>query len=772
MPTLKLLPREPRTQPMPGDPHVALEPAAADELEDKSAVVAPVLETGGLKLDQPGIDRLVQLALERIDELRSEMGIEVGGSTGSTGWAWEREKNQLQYDNSWDWRNAADTIFEYSNFSPNIAKRFARLIAARTSDDLIGTDPFFSCMPTEHGGDAELAKQAESYVQDQLSNSNARAAIKEAQKVALIRNEAVVKITFVNNETHFVGPGIVAVGPFQYRADPTPDNPTGIFNFAAGDPVVTPRGKYIYEKDDVFEDPNVQGLFRLKKEAKVAFTTAFQFQYFEDLDQTLEGYEGIDLRTLDYRDFLCPLKVASIHEADICVHLFDEQWERMKARFKNFAISEAYQKAEYMAGEKQPKLEKGEQESGSKILRIGNYADVYMRCNPYEGTPDDPGRDSEVWMVIDLNSKKLVWADFLGNHMKRRPFEVIPGVEKVQNRWYGTGVFEMLAHKQLYIDTQFNRVNWKSSKSSNVRFRVKNAVDEWKNGEQMEFGTDTVYNVNNPLFNAQNPPLFSVQLTDIDEYAMKLLELMIQAGSTEIGIVGPDDGAMAGLETTKLAEGIRSLERTGNLLLKFTETDHAEGISAILDQCVDIILERMDENEVIYDPESQALYQINRDEIRRLRKSVRLLLTRSRSTETIQTARMVIQLCREYYEAITPYEQFKLRGEYVRQLKALETPDADTLLKEVTKEEADAWLEAQKTAPPPLPPKTSIAAKWGDLERSEQEQVLRREGIEPAKFDEVIAARNEEAKLEVKKEGAIAKAKEDAKPDPAPPKKK
>jgi hypothetical protein len=299
-------------------------------------------------------------------------------------------------------------------------------------------------------------------------------------------------------------------------------------------------------------------------------------------------------------------------------------------------------------------------------------------------------RESEVWMVIDLNSKKLVWADFLGNHMKKRPFEVIPGIEKVQNRWYGVGVFETLAHKQLYIDTQFNRVNWKSSKSSSVRFRIKNAVDEWKAGEQIEVGGDKIYNVNNPLFNAQNPPLFAVQLTDIDEHAMKLIELMIQAGSTEIGIVGPDDGAMAGLETTKLAEGIRSLERTGNLLLKFTETDHAEGISAILDQCVDVILERMDENEIIYDPETQALYQLNRDEIRRLRKSVRLLLTRSRSTETIQTARMVIQLCREYYEAINPYEQFKLRGEYVRQLKALETPDADTLLKEVTKDEADA----------------------------------------------------------------------------------
>jgi hypothetical protein len=755
---------------MPGDPHVALDPAAVDDGE--SEVVAPVLETGGLKLDQPGIDRIVQLALDRIDELRSEQGIEQGGSCGMGGWAWEREKNQLQYDNSWDWREATNTIFEFSNFSLNISKRFARLIAARASDDLIGTDPFFSCMPTEHGGDAELAKQSEAYVQDQLSSSNARAAIKEAQKVALIRNEAVVKVTFVNNDTHFVGPGIVAVGPFQYRADPTPDNPQGIFNFAAGDPIVTPKGKYIYEKDDIFEDPNVAKLYRLKKEAKVSFTTAFQFQYFEDLDQTLEGYEGIDLRTLDYRDFLCPLKVASIHEADINVHLFDEQWERMKARFKNFAISETYQKAEYMAGEKQPKLEKGEQEAGSKILKIGNYADVYMRCNPYEGTPDDMGRESEVWMVIDLNSKKLVWADFLGNHMKKRPFEVIPGIEKVQNRWYGVGVFETLAHKQLYIDTQFNRVNWKSSKSSSVRFRIKNAVDEWKAGEQIEVGGDKIYNVNNPLFNAQNPPLFAVQLTDIDEHAMKLIELMIQAGSTEIGIVGPDDGAMAGLETTKLAEGIRSLERTGNLLLKFTETDHAEGIAAILDQCVDVILERMDENEIIYDPETQALYQLNRDEIRRLRKSVRLMLTRSRSTETIQTARMVIQLCREYYEAINPYEQFKLRGEYVRQLKALETPDADTLLKEVTKEEADAWLEAQKNTPPPMPPKTSIATKYPDLERSEQVQVLQREGITPASQAEVDQSTEKEAEQKIKVEGAVAKAKEDAKPEkPAPAKK-
>jgi hypothetical protein len=123
-----------------------------------------------------------------------------------------------------------------------------------------------------------------------------------------------------------------------------------------------------------------------------------------------------------------------------------------------------------------------------------------------------------------------------------------------------------------------------------------NAVAQWKAGEKLVVGDDKILDIEDPRFDAKNPPLFSVNLTEIDEYAMKLIELMIQAGSTEVGIVGPDDGGMAGMDSTKLATGIKSLERTGNLLMKFTETDHADAITAILDQAVDIILEHMDED--------------------------------------------------------------------------------------------------------------------------------------------------------------------------------
>lgn len=711
-----------------------------------------------LKLTPAQEDRMVQRALDRIDDLRSEMGMQGGGGGISTeGWMWEREKNQMQYDNEWEWRKALKGIFEYSNFSLNLSKRYARLMAAKCTDDLVGTDPFFSFMPTEQGGKIvdqgaiDFAKSSEWYVQQEVSESNAKRAVKAAQKTALIRNECVVKMTWVNNDTQFVGPGMVAVGPFRYTG------PNGDVLVAAGDPVMTPKGEYIYQKDNVFDDPNVQGMWRLEKEPGVASRYPLQFAYFESLQQTLRGENGLSIKACDYRDFLCPLNAASVHEADICVHTYDEQWERLKATYTGFDVSAKYVNQAYMAGEKQPKTDKGEQEVSTKHLNIVNCADVYMRFNPFEGELNDPGIESEVWILVDLVQKKAIWYDYLGNHMSKRPFEVIPGVECVPNRWYGVGVFEMLQHKQLYVDTQFNRVNFKSTKSASVRFRVKNSVAQWKAGEKLVLGDDKIYDIEDPRFNKDNPPLFAVNLTEIDEFAMQLIELMIQAGSTEVGIVGPDDGAMAGLDTTKLATGIKSLERTGNLLMKFTEEDHADAIRAILDQAVDIILEHMDEDELIFREDTGALLQLNRSEIRRMKDSVTLLLTRSRSTDTIETARMVIQLVREYYEALNPFEQYKLRPEYLRQLKALETPDAANLLDEVTLQQVEQWrIEQAKAAT--LLPKTSIATNTKDLYPSERAQVLAREGIQAASPEEIEASKKDEAKQEGEIAGATAKA--------------
>ena len=550
-------------------------------------------------------------------------------------------------------------------------------------------------------------------------------------KTALIRNEQVIKITYVADTTKFKGPARVAVGPFVYTGS------QGDVFTPQGEAVMTPAGNYIYENDDFVPDPNVQDQFRLRKEPNVVLRFTPEYQDFPALDQVLTRQEGVDVRGVDFRDFLCPLNASSIHDADINVHLFDEQWERLVATYGIFAVSQDYVNQPYMSGEKAAKEVKqeveGEVEAGSQALKIVNCADCYMRCDV-----DDDGIEEEVWLIIDRKAKRAIWYDYLGAHLKKRPFEVIQGIEQVANRWYGTGVFEMLDHKQLYIDTQFNRVNFKSSKNSSVRFRNRNAVAQWKAGQELVFGDDQVMDIDDPRFTAQNPPLFQVQLTDIDENAMKLIELMLQAAQTEVGIAGPNEGSMSGLETTKLATGIKSMERTANVLMKETEQNQGESITLILDQVVDCVLEHMDPNEVLYDDETQAILTLSREEIRNLGRHTRLLLTRSRSTETIETCRMVFQLCREYYEALTPEEQNLLRDEYVRELRALEVPDSDKLLRKVSDEEVAAWKQQQAQAAN-LPPKTSIATKYPDLLRSEQVQVLNREGIQPGTDQEVAA---------------------------------
>lgn len=734
----------------------------APTIENQDGTPAsPVFKTN-LDLTPAQLARLEQRALDRINELRSDMGLLDAGQVEPNSWMWERWKNQQQYDNEWKWREELGGIFRDSNFSLNIAKRYARLMSAKTSDDLVGTDPFFAVMPTQHGA-PKKAKEVEWYLQEEVSASNARDSIVEAEQTAIAVNECVTKQTYVLNSTHFRGPATVMMG----------DN---------GQPFITPKGNYIYPKDDLIPDPDIAPepivdpatkqpvldangqpqmrtvAFRLMKEPGVRMPQKPVFQPFNDLDQTLLGYEGLDVRPLDHRSFLCPLTVSDIHEADINVHLIDLEFAKLKRTYGMFDISEAYFKnSTVISGEKTPKPEKGEQEEASKVIQWVNCADVYMRCNPYEGDPEDLGFECEVWMLIDLTRKKAIWYDYLGNHMKKRPFEVIPGIEKVKNRWYGVGVFEMLAHKQLYIDTQFNRVNYKSSKASSARFRVKGAVDQWRAGEEMEFGDDQIFDVIDPRFDAKNPPLFQVNLAEIDPYAMELIKLMLQAGSTEIGVVGPNDGEIAGLDTTKLATGIKSLERTGNVLMKFTERAHGSAIERILDQCMDIVIEHMDENELIYREDTDELLALNRDEVRMLNRDVKLLLTRSRSTETLETSAAVVRLCREYYESLNTFERYKLRGEYLRQLKALEVQDAHELLEEVTQEQLQAWVQEQ-SQPPKDEAKKSIATKYGDLQRSEQEQVLASEDIQPAPRAEVAAGQVREVQLEGAKAAAKAAA--------------
>src|SRR5262249_21192371 len=97
----------------------------------------------------------------------------------------------------------------------NIPSRIVRMLAAQHSGDLVGSDPFCAVMPekVDDPDEEKLSKQVEKLVQEEISGSNARQALAESIRVALVEGERPVKITWDVDQTQFAGDATVMVRP-------------------------------------------------------------------------------------------------------------------------------------------------------------------------------------------------------------------------------------------------------------------------------------------------------------------------------------------------------------------------------------------------------------------------------------------------------------------------------------------------------------------------------------------------------------------------------
>lgn len=674
-------------------------------------------------------DRLTWLIEEwikpRIAELKLEMGLQADGSAEPMSWMGIRVRNQDTYDNNLEWRKSLGGIFNTgNNFTMGTNRRYARLLSARVRADLLGTKPFFGAM-TAANGDPTLTKQVEDYLQDEIDESNVPDALRDALRIALVRNEAVVKTTYLLDQTDYVGPARVLVDQM-------------------GRAIMTPLKKlYINESDDFVTSPDTQGVQVLEKDPSFQMQQGqYGYQTVPNLLQHLIRYDGAHSDVLDPRDFLCPLKVRTTDEADINVHLFHENPDNLRGTFKGLKPSEDYYaRRTGDTGREKPVYVQGERITAhSKVLSRVLMGDVYCRVDQgmlLTGTSN--GRAVELWVLMDMDNDDAIFYDYLGNHMSKRPFSVIPGIERVPGRWYGVGVFTKMEHAGLYIDLQFNRGNEKDSQNSTCTFRVPRAVKQWKNGEKVKFGSREVYDCE-PGFDEKNKPLFRVNLGADAELDLKLMDRMQQAGDLEFAVISSRDASATDLNASNTATGVMSVERDANVVTADTEYEHVQGIESVLALAVEHTLVNMDPIEMRFNPKTNAIVTLHRDDIRNLKRKVRLLVTKSRSTQQQQMNQQAEAVWLRYMR-LNPNEQFIGRPFYVNQLKSLEQDNVDALLPAVTAQQAQQYLEAQaEAAKQQKPPAKTISTKFTDLERSEQEQVLQGEGIKPASPEEVATS--------------------------------
>lgn len=738
-------------------PVEATQDSAAEPMLEVAAEAIPLPPADPYNgIDPERIRVLTERACKRLADCRNEMGLDNPGGNGSGvlspiaregTWAWHRQCARMEYQGNYSMRRALGGVFLENNWSMNLPARFVDQRAAKHQDDIVGTDPFMATMPDriDDPSKVSLSKQVESKIQKEIARSNVQEVLSESIRVALTEGERAIKFGWVRDETTYLGPATVAVGP-------------------DGEPLRTPKGRFIYRKDDTLDvvideqgnfvrsfDPNKEQFdqdgnpalapgetlqTRLQAEPSFIMPPRLNFVELPSLEQTLVHKDGLEADGLYTEDFIYPITVPRLELADIMAHVYDKPLEALQAQYDNAGYTEALNQKLSESGPRsmagQPNTETGEQVRATLNRKLICVHETYFRCR----VTDDAAKESWLFMVIDYASQLCIYADYLANmNLKRPPFILLRGLQSVPCRAYGMGVYQRWHDKNLAYDMWFNRLALKSSKEGSITFKHEGAISEVEEGHELIFGSKHVYTVKSggaQEWGANNPPAFRVNLNEVDDFAKELMEMIAQSGELEFGIVSAADGSAEDLNASGTATGIKNIERTGNLLQRTTEDMMVDDIEDGLEIVVDLILENMDEEEVQWIPGENALATLNKEDIRNnLPKDIRLLLTKSRSSESIETNQQIKQTILEYYQ-LPKVLQKKVRSVYVEILKNLDVQDADEKLHEPTDDEIAQEAQAQQQGDGKQ--KESISINYKDSPEDIKRQMEAEAGFQPSQI--------------------------------------
>jgi hypothetical protein len=752
---------------------------AADPDTALDAEAEPVPALTFLGVTQARLVEITQQATARIKECLSERGQDSGVPLGREGsWLYDRQVARISYKGNMEHRKALGSIFLENNWTLNTPARYVRLLAAHHATNLVGSEPFCAIMPAkiEDQGAAAMAKAVEAKAQRELSLSNIRPTLIESIRVALCEGERPVKVTWTEDKTEFIGPETVMVSggvPTVFNAlgkelGPRPEGyelgeGETVQNLGA-EPVKTPNGQYIFPKDDTITvvvneageflraaetDPTGSPIgpfapgeavqVRLKKEPAFIFTSTPVYQLVPNLRQTIVHKRGVDVAGLFCEDFIYPLQCASLAHADIMVHVYDEALDNLRAEYKQAGFTGELQASGEVSRANEPIYETGETERTNVARPLIKVHETYFRLRV---NPED-ALESWIFLVIDAQLGECLFAEYLGNmKLKRPPFVLLRGLESEPGRAYGTGIYKKFADKNLAIDMWFNRAALKSSKNASITVLHKDGLIETRDGQPLVFGGTQVYTApEGSEYDQSNPPVYRINLAELGDNDIELMEKLIQSGELEFGIVSAAGGSANNLNASDSATGVRNIERTGNTLQEATENLMATDISEVLELAVAAIFENMDGEEMQWEEGTKRLATMNREEIRSLPREVRLLLTKSRSAESIETNTQAKATILEYY-SLPKVMQKRVRFAFLNLLKDYDVPDADEVLTEPTAEEIAAEAQAASNGQPEPVRATLSLNDLDGLMPSERSQILEKYfGIKGATPDELMQQR-------------------------------
>lgn len=689
-----------------------LEPVEGEEetFDDGISPMMPFPTSYVLNRDQEA--ELCDHAMTRLEQLEGEMGrdvcaggdwwsadgISVGDPFGNGGpestWMGKRLLYDKTFKNEMDWRPALiGGIFAESNLVIPAARRITRQMIARAVNYFFGTTPWFAIYPVGIM-DRVRSDKADRYVRWKMDQSKLQRTEEQAIERAFVLGEGVTKSSWASREQIY-----------KTRAEVLVD--------ADGKDILGADGDYIF-RDDLWIQDSVQDeqtgavitadLMLLKRDGQTPQPDEMIFQE-KLITRRITHYKGPEAKVINYMDFLCPLEAETVQQADCCVHLYDtplmdlaDQWkksipagassaERIQATIK---AVELLRKLAGGGGQTTSAQNSDTVDSSSKSGILNEKKDPVVHIAEFHLRYDADGDGilEDVVLIMDRDTRTPIFYDYSANITPDglRPFSVVR-VNEIPGRWYGMGSMEMFNPSQQTIDLLINRKNHAMSRSARVDFWKPHNTVEGSVNPNLEVNWGGTYTPKGDK--AAKDCLESLYLTDnIGEALMALIEFYMQLMMNESGIANANDGNVAGMDTTKLATGIRNIEKSGQELFSLFLGHLEPGVNETLNKMVKVLFSNLDKMEVYrYFEEGEAggegaegMVEINPGDIANLEMDTRILLTRYRGEQILESSIRAVEIVEKYYAQA--YEvQVLTQNMFVDMLKALQVANAKDIIK-------------------------------------------------------------------------------------------
>ena len=659
-------------------------------------------------------DELVDHAMKRLEELENELGRNVaaagdwwlddgigaeavndpeGRVRAERTFMGKRRLYDLMFQNNVEWRTRLlGGIFAESNLVIPIARRITRQMTARAVNYYFGTDPWFAIYPVGEF-DRTRADKADRYTRWKLDQAKLKRSLEMGIERSFVCGEAVQKTSWQNREQ-----------PYRTRATVLVD--------PQGREILGKDGDVILESDlwipQVIQDPatgeQIMGDVMVLKRDGVTPQPPEMIWDERIVTRRITQYKGPEAKVIHYLDFLCPLDAEDVQTADCVVHLYDmpvmelaDQWKKSagpeaSADMQNEATIRAIQMIQELShASGEPKSGQNTvdnlagtghtQNRGDRRAPVAEIAEFHLRYDA-----DGDGLLEDVMLVVDRKTRTPIFYDYEANVTPDglRPFSV-QRVNEVPGRWYGIGAVEMFESSQQIVDLLVNRWNFSQSKSARVDFWNPQNTLEGRANPNLQLNWGGTYTPT-PGKTAKDC-LESVYLNDMKGMQVnELAQFFMQVMMNESGVQHANDGQTAGMDSTKLATGIRNLEKSGQELFSLFLGHLEPGISGTLNKMVRLIFSNIDQLEVYrYFEEGEGgeggeeIRMIDPGDIANMELDTRVLLTRYRGEQILESSIRAVELVERYY-TMHPEIQMRTQKLFQDMLKALQVSGTDEII--------------------------------------------------------------------------------------------